>query len=207
MKTSLLLSRVVTRRGGIGLHPFERHFADGSSDPGSHAAFLRRVLNPSHSVCPVLSNLAVSSVNHELSSPLLSDTFLCSVDSFLLSRKGFARLAHLLYRPSSVGTIYMNRFHRHILIVRVYRATRLPARPYATSVVAGPEGAEKLGNCPKRWRRLGRDLRRCLGITCPGDLGEGHVAGFWSNGDLRRGDQADHCPEPGFRDAKRVSRS
>src|ERR1700682_526067 len=112
MKTSLLRSRVVTGRAGIGLYPFKSHFANGSRDLSSHAALLRRVLNPSPSICPVLSHLAVSSVNHELSGPLLNDAFLGSLDSFPLSRKDRGRLTFLLYLPSSVGTIYMNRFRR-----------------------------------------------------------------------------------------------
>jgi hypothetical protein len=59
-------------------------------------------------------NLTVFSVNHELSGPILLDTFFGSVDSFLLSRKSFSRLAFPLYRPSAVGAIDMNRFRSHI---------------------------------------------------------------------------------------------
>jgi hypothetical protein len=44
------------------------------------------------------SRISISFVNHELSGPLLFDTFLGSIDSFLLRGKGFGGLAFLLYR-------------------------------------------------------------------------------------------------------------
>lgn len=122
MKTWLFLSRVVTGRAGIGLHAFEHHLADSPPDLGGDGAFLRMLLNANHSICLVVSNLTVSSVNHELSRSLLLDASLGCGDSFLLTRKGFGRLALPLYRPSFAGTVDMNCFRRHIFIVRVYRA-------------------------------------------------------------------------------------
>ncbi len=122
MKTWLFLSRVVTGRAGIGLHAFEHHLADSPPDLGGDGAFLRMLLNANHSICLVVSDLTVSSVNHELSRPLLLDAFLGSADSPLLGRKDFGRLAFLLYRPSFAGTEHMKCFRRHIVIVCTYRA-------------------------------------------------------------------------------------
>ena len=119
MKTCLFFSEVATGRAGNGLHPFEGQFGDDAPDPSRYAAFFRMVLNPWHSICHVLSNPAVDSVNDELSRACLFDTSPGGVDSFAPSRKGLGRRAFLLYGPNSAGTINMNRFRHDIFIVRV----------------------------------------------------------------------------------------
>src|SRR5438270_6647977 len=109
MKTSLLLSRAVMERVKTGLHTLQRHFADGPPNPLGQSAFLGRVLDPSHSIRFILSNLAVSSMNHKLTGSLVPDDFPGSLDSLALGWKGLSALAFLLNHPDSIRRIYEER--------------------------------------------------------------------------------------------------
>ena len=139
MKTSLLLRRVITGTAAIGSYAIERQCAHDSSDPRRHRALLRRFLNPCDSISSILPNLAAFSVNHELPGSLFLECVLSSVDSRPLRRKRLSGLAFLLYCPSSVGTIYMNRLRRHELIVDVLKPPQskislLAATKFASTV-------------------------------------------------------------------------
>jgi hypothetical protein len=119
MKTLLFFSCVFFERRGIGLYPFERHLIDGPFDLRGQGAFLLWLQDPRQAICLVLPNPVVSSVNHELSGPVSSDSRPRGGDGFLLSRKGLAGLAFLLYRPGTIETIYVDGFREHNFILRL----------------------------------------------------------------------------------------
>lgn len=78
MKMWLLFTRALT--DGIGLYAPQGDFAHGPLNVAGPAALPGWILNWSHSICSMVFDLAISSVNHELAGFFRSNAFPGSLD-------------------------------------------------------------------------------------------------------------------------------
>ena len=99
------------------MYTSERDFSHGTLDVAGSAALLGRVLHRSHSICSVVFDLAIRSVNNKLASLFRFNAFPRSLDRLALSDENLSRFAFRLYDPSAVGRKYMNGLCSHVRIV------------------------------------------------------------------------------------------
>jgi hypothetical protein len=97
-------SRLVRRplTDGITLHASERDLAHGPLNVAGSAALPRRVLDRSHSICTVVFDLAIRSVNNKLASFFRFRAFPRSLDRLALSDENPSGFAFPLYDPRTV---------------------------------------------------------------------------------------------------------